>query len=139
MALDRGLEFGMGEILNPQVQPQAKVAPPLQRAYAGYVAHVAAQPIADDLLASVSSLEPGIERQFKALLTVLVDAGESHQVAGDFSGRVVAAVLPAHLQSRHLQIDDGLRAAGRQTSLEPNELTAPGALHPLLKLLGAAA
>ena len=92
-----------------------------RRANAFDVLDVAPVQVLNDALGAVIAVQQLIEAELQALLSLVVDGGESDHVPRDFTGRVVTPVLAQQIDARNSQSLDVRRLIGRHVPHEVEE------------------
>ena len=116
--LHRRLQLPIRQILNAQVDARHQIAPRPRRADAFDILDIAPVQILNDALRAVVAVQQLIVAELQALLSLVVDGGESHHVARDFTRRVVTPVLAQQINARNSQCLDVRRLIGRHVPLE---------------------
>ena len=135
-ALNSALERAVGNVLQAQVYAGTQGLARLRRADTLDVLDRASEPILQHALLAGLTAEPVVKGKLQALETLVVDVREADQVPGDFAGRVVASVLPLHVDARQIERENATRLIRRQMPLQVNELLVHLPGNPVHQRLG---
>jgi hypothetical protein len=96
---DSTFQRAISQVLKAKIDTRAKILARIRRPYAGNIFDRSAKAVLEHALGARLAGKPGIVGKLKTFLPDVIDVRESHEVAGHFRCRVVAAVLALHVDA----------------------------------------